>query len=657
MRIYNITDYERGIENAPSVVGNKAAALFKNMAIANIPKFCVLDAPLLSALLSVPENSAVKDQLLEIWACKTNLISLAPKIRRLFQALKIPPLWEEHLEEYLEKHNIAPPYAVRSSSILEDTTQRSGAGAYDSFLNVEKDELWAAIKDCLCSIFMPNALNLMDDDLHQDIFSTMAVIIQEMIESEISGVIFTKHPVDPEKGMLIEYASHVGAITDGRSEVRSLTVKDNLILGAKSNLKWLQDLISTADTLRQENNNAELDIEWGMKDNEIYIFQLRAITTSNTNNDLYKNRLMKINDLVLLPKNGLLSLAGKYESWRYKKALLYSLCERNGIRALEWYILIAAEREGLEVLCQEAAGKLSSDYVLVMYNDIIIDWIVKKSELNRELTALFKRKGERPTAFSLREMRENSLSAISSYNMETDTVLIEAFPGAMMGLKSGLKTPARYLVGENGLLEQSIPAIDNFYSYNIEQNKMEIVTYNSQELLSEAHAMQIYDSTKKLYLGGMKGALEWWICDNEPIVTDISLELSGKPQLHAMNEISSGAIMGTVLEITDLTGINELSYSNAISVKNYDQSITGISKIADLIAEIKRRKKMGQRVLLKMEKPFLALAPVLEEVDGVIFKEASILCHLSIILREKGIPAVAVGNQYDYIKKGDEISL
>ena len=156
-------------------------------------------------------------------------------------------------------------------------------------------------------------------------------------------------------------------------------------------------------------------------------------------------------------------------------------------------------------------------------------------------------------------------------------------------------------------MEQSIPAIDNFYSYNIEQNKMEIVTYNSQELLSEAHAMQIYDSTKKLYLGGMKGALEWWICDNEPIVTDISLELSGKPQLHAMNEISSGAIMGTVLEITDLTGINELSYSNAISVKNYDQSITGISKIADLIAEIKGAKKWGKGFCSKWKSRFWRL--------------------------------------------------
>ena len=62
--------------------------------------------------------------------------------------------------------------------------------------------MWAAIKGIVfCSIFMPNALNLMDDDLHQDIFSTMAVIIQETIESGNQRCYFlTKHPVDPEEG-------------------------------------------------------------------------------------------------------------------------------------------------------------------------------------------------------------------------------------------------------------------------------------------------------------------------------------------------------------------------------------------------------------------------------------------------------------------------
>ena len=151
----------------------------------------------------------------------------------------------------------------------------------------------------------------------------------------------------------------------------------------------------------------------------------------------------------------------------------------------------------------------------------------------------------------------------------------------------------------------------------------------------------------------MKGALEWWICDNEPIVTDISLELSGKPQLHAMNEISSGAIMGTVLEITDLTGINELSYSNTDQRKNYDQSITGISKIADLIAEIKRRKKWGKRVLLKMEKPFFGACTCIRGGGWRDFQRSLHLVPFSIILREKG-SGCCCWYQYDYIKKGDE---
>ena len=81
-------------------------------------------------------------------------------------------------------------YAVRSSASNEDGKDKSFAGQYDTFLNVKKEDIFFNIKKCFCSLYNDNVINYSDKF---DIYG-INVIVQSMISSEYSGVIFTVDP-------------------------------------------------------------------------------------------------------------------------------------------------------------------------------------------------------------------------------------------------------------------------------------------------------------------------------------------------------------------------------------------------------------------------------------------------------------------------------
>ena len=84
--------------------------------------------------------------------------------------------------------------AVRSSATDEDSSSYSFAGMMDSFIGVPEDDVFTAVKDCYASCFSKRAMeyrrrhHLVNDSIR------MGVIIQEMIDSDYSGVMFTTNP-------------------------------------------------------------------------------------------------------------------------------------------------------------------------------------------------------------------------------------------------------------------------------------------------------------------------------------------------------------------------------------------------------------------------------------------------------------------------------
>ncbi len=118
----------------------------------------------------------------------------AGRIRALFAAGEVPSglLGELHTAY---KALDGEPVAVRSSATAEDLAGAGFAGQQETYLNVRGPEaLLAAVRDCWASLWTARALAyrarqcLVADRL------SLAVVVQQMVESDAAGVMFTANP-------------------------------------------------------------------------------------------------------------------------------------------------------------------------------------------------------------------------------------------------------------------------------------------------------------------------------------------------------------------------------------------------------------------------------------------------------------------------------
>lgn len=205
--------------------------------------------------------------------------------------------------------------AVRSSATAEDSMEHAWAGQLDTFLNTGTENLILNIQKCWASLYASRAIFYrFQNELHI-ISISIAVIVQEMVQSEISGVAFSVHPVSEDANELIIEAGYgLGeAMVSGKVTPDSYIVrKDNLeiinkyisiqnkklVFSEKSKNNILEDIFDT-DSNSQKLSDGQIqklskiiieienfynipqDIEWAYFQKEFYILQSRPITTLN----------------------------------------------------------------------------------------------------------------------------------------------------------------------------------------------------------------------------------------------------------------------------------------------------------------------------------------------------------------------------------------
>ena len=93
--------------------------------------------------------------------------------------------------------------AVRSSATAEDSASAAWAGQLESYLNTTEETLLESVKKCWASLFTPRAIFYrFEKELHKQKIS-VAVVVQKMVESEVSGIAFSVHPVTENRNQLI----------------------------------------------------------------------------------------------------------------------------------------------------------------------------------------------------------------------------------------------------------------------------------------------------------------------------------------------------------------------------------------------------------------------------------------------------------------------
>ena len=199
----------------------------------------------------------------------------------------------------------AATVAVRSSATAEDLAEASFAGQQDTFLNVTSDGLLDALKACWASLWSERAIAYRQTQGISDEGLAMAVVVQEMCEADVSGVLFTVSPfsadvstVESNWGLGESVVS--GAITPdsflmsretGEVLEKNVATKREMVTaaGVGEVLSAKQDVPSLTDTqlreLTQLGMRVEtlygqpMDIEWALSDGQFVLLQARHITT------------------------------------------------------------------------------------------------------------------------------------------------------------------------------------------------------------------------------------------------------------------------------------------------------------------------------------------------------------------------------------------
>jgi phosphohistidine swiveling domain-containing protein len=126
-----------------------------------------------------------------------SLESTSDQIRVCFHSGQVPPsLAGEIRQSYARLNNPPAPVAVRSSATAEDLPDLSFAGQQDTCLNILGEEaLLDAVVCCWASLWTARAIGYRarNNIAHDDV--SLAVVVQQMVPSEVSGVLFTANPL------------------------------------------------------------------------------------------------------------------------------------------------------------------------------------------------------------------------------------------------------------------------------------------------------------------------------------------------------------------------------------------------------------------------------------------------------------------------------
>ena len=195
--------------------------------------------------------------------------------------------------------------AVRSSATAEDLAEASFAGQQDTFLNVPTDGLLDALKACWASLWSERAIAYRETQGISNEGLAMAVVVQEMCDADVSGVLFTVSPLRTDVAIIesnwgLGESVVSGAITPdsflmsretGEVLERNIATKREMVTdtGVSEVVSAKQDVSSLTDTqlkeLTQLGMRVEtfygqpMDIEWAFADAQFVLLQARYITT------------------------------------------------------------------------------------------------------------------------------------------------------------------------------------------------------------------------------------------------------------------------------------------------------------------------------------------------------------------------------------------
>lgn len=232
------------------------------------------------------------------------------KIQALILRAEMPTDIVSEVQKFFKELS-AKYVAVRSSATAEDSSAAAWAGQLDSYLNTTEETLLKNVKKCWASLFTPRAIYYrFEKSLHKQKIS-VAVVVQKMIQSEMSGIAFSVHPVTQNRNQIIIEAGFglgeavvSGSITPDSYVIeknsqkildKNISVQTRALVRSETENVWIDlpkekggqqvltdnEIIELGNLIKQIENHYgfPVDIEWAKENDQFFIVQSRPITT------------------------------------------------------------------------------------------------------------------------------------------------------------------------------------------------------------------------------------------------------------------------------------------------------------------------------------------------------------------------------------------
>ena len=314
-----------------SLVGGKAYRLSELRALKkfNIPNGICSSTKAFQS--HIRKNKALQNCMAEIKDClkfSENQI-LKHKCNEGVRLFQQTPLSEElqslvrkHLDDMFGQNQWQTiKFAVRSSSVSEDSCETSTAGQLDTYLCVQGfDNIISSIQHCWASSVSYKVVEYHRQN-GQELLESMGVVVQEMVDADVAGVLFTVDPVTGnESNMVINANYGLGdsvvsgtvnpdTIVVSRGDEGKLQIKD-IHIGSKetrsvageangtiqesvSDVDKNSACIQDTDIIRISEHGIEIenclgspqDIEWAIAKGIVYTLQSRPVSVLDIETD------------------------------------------------------------------------------------------------------------------------------------------------------------------------------------------------------------------------------------------------------------------------------------------------------------------------------------------------------------------------------------
>ncbi|MDB5260285.1 MAG: hypothetical protein JWN37_516 [Candidatus Nomurabacteria bacterium] len=601
--------------------------------------------------------------------------SASEEIRNLILHKDIPADIEEGIIKSFKELN-ATYVAVRSSATAEDGADHAWAGQLETYLNTTEEDLLRNVKLCWSSLFTPRAIFYrFEKELDQTKIS-VAVVIQKMVESEVSGIAFSVHPVTEDYNQLIIEAGFglgeaivSGAVTPDSYIVtkNSREIDINVFTQSRAlyrsvnkntedgNNEW--KIISEPQASSQVLTNDQIlelteiiitienhygfpcDIEWAYEKGKFYIVQSRPITTLKGNIDLLiktKEVNFKKEDYVItfwasgvsiiytdmvkdmyLPYDPLLCIyENKY--YQYLSKTAYDQAGKDGIDLYgnkEAYYKYEEDLKKVSLDFKRFRDKRISETFIT--KEILEDFIMYSSKLHRGYSKMGYEHTDK--AFSL--ANENPIIAETLKEVSI--------------FKDQIRAVINEMYFEKGsLLENLLIRLENQFHVS----SGDLLNYTQQELLnlfdgSFVSKEELETRALGFAIQGIGGEIKFF---------------TGKVVEKIINQLAEH-ILDNRNEIKGIIA-NKGKVSGRVKKINVDYS-----DFTKLNQEIEKMKN-GEILVAETTAPELIIA--CRKASAIVTDQGGLMSHAAIISREFNIPCI-VGTKYasQILQDGDEVEV